>query len=200
MSCKYIKEYPLLYVYKELDDNERFAFQEHLETCKSCQRAVDELKETLGTYRSLEPESIDENHIRVLVDSAPTVQPHIKQQSFLYQLLSKLRTAGLHPVWSPALAGLAVVIILFAVWSPVPDSDLNPNSGINTLAWNTGVDDSLEYLEDQIDDIQVPNADQELDDYGDLVLGIVKSQTEQQLDRIEQEIYNLSRELSLTSF
>ncbi len=56
MTCKDQKETLVAYIYHEMTDNEKAAFEKHLNSCKSCQKELSEFKNTMQSMAQWQDE------------------------------------------------------------------------------------------------------------------------------------------------
>lgn len=139
----------VLYVYNELTETERSAFEAHLKSCSDCQAALSDYKDvlnTLGKLPELEP-------ARLILSA----EPHYHRSRVILR-------------WSAVAAGFICVALVIQVYftnhSPFGDAHLKPavitaptevslpargqvtveNAG---LEWDNGVDDDITAVSDR---------------------------------------------------
>jgi hypothetical protein len=138
MKCKKYEEKIVLYLYGELDENEKFEVENHVKECSACLEDLEYTKKVfklVDDNKELAPEANWEKCWKE-IGAGVQVKPR-KQKSFL-----------LAPRWVYAAAGLLAVFVLGALigrywFFPPQESPLEPgiSQGSMNLALNEYIDE-----------------------------------------------------------
>jgi len=157
MFCSKFENQGVLYLYNELDDEDKGRFETHLQECSKCRMALVQLGETTGIYRRVEDETLRFLIIFLLKLRSRLSIFSIVMKNFISELFSKKR------YWIPAtVSSIAVILlILFQIGIFNGKQELFI-SREQITEWTILSDDSLNSLEQQINNIFADNFDDSL--------------------------------------
>ena len=143
MPCNKIEQFGILYLYNELEEDEKIIFQIHLNECVECQNQVSELSKIRTRYRTI-PES---NPSRKTILK---IAWRVRKQKLIDFWRGNPKGLFLKPRLLPVTVSLAVVILIVLFMT----NPFSSNQNIyykNHLAWNNGVDSEIESIETDLD-------------------------------------------------
>jgi len=148
MFCNQFENEGVLYLYGELNADEKKKFEAHILNCSKCSLAVRQFNETRGIYREFETEAPSRGTLFLL---------KLKIKKFHYSTAFKKYLSKLFEpkkLWIPAIiTSVALIFIclsLFGRFNEKQNIAVNPGE---ILVWTILSDDSINSLDQQIEGI-----------------------------------------------
>ena len=204
MFCDKYSEWGILYLYNELEADEKKRFEAHLFKCEHCQTELAVLKETKELVHSLPQEELDPHACKKLFHIA---KKQNKTVSVPWKHLLESLKILLQPKWRLAFVPVAILILTLGIIYIKNPSIVTQTPTLLTdqeflLDWDSGLEESLDALETEINqftfqsDISTELA--VMDD--EQVLISQESYSDEKLAQIEEDIRLLARELNSLNF
>ncbi|MCI0494278.1 zf-HC2 domain-containing protein [candidate division KSB1 bacterium] len=194
MSCNDFENQRVLYLYKELDEEESKIFEAHLVACAECREAVAEFSKTRNVYRALESE---------LPSMRMLLSLKLKSRMFSYSTaFKKIFSRWFEPkkLWIPALvSSIAVILICLSFWGILNDK---PNPALHpdeVVQWTILSDDSIISLGQQIDEIFADRLTPQKAENNSSVINFLLDD-DLGLNKIQQDIIILSWDINQSYF
>ena len=143
MKCEQAKLNILMADAGELVPWRRSALARHLGACAECRQYRDDLRQLAEATRAEPQPAVDKFAMRLIMNEAQKVSAHRPAPSFGSRLLGVFQAWEV-PSLKPALAVAAAALLLVgSVWV------VSQHGGVG-MAWNDGVDQQLERLQDTL--------------------------------------------------
>jgi len=150
MFCDKFENQGILYLYNELEIDEREIFEAHLQKCAACRRALEQLAATKGGYSSLELESPSRRSVFLLKIRSRCVSYPGKIKYYVSAWLRQPK------FWIPVTVSSLAIIFLFLTQLGIFNKKQTiPVMQEQDLAWTVLSDDSIRSITQQIDAIFV---------------------------------------------
>ena len=202
MFCEKYIDRGILYLYDELDPDEKQAFEAHLHTCHQCQAELALLKENklfamMLPIEEIEPISYEEispvsKSDRIIFKNF--VQPFLDSIRSIFQ---NKRRLALVPVGAAFL-----ILMIFYLFNPgfnIFRTSVSPYSE-TVFDWDFGFEESLDSLDQKIVKLKSENLFMETDSLDNTFYSHVANFSDQHIDQIAAEIQSLSSEMSHLNF
>ena len=194
MFCKEYENERILYLYGELDDEENKKFKAHILNCSKCSMAVRQFIETRDVYKKLESEAPSIRTLFLL---------KLKSRIFNYSTAFKKFFSKLFEpkkLWIPvSVSSIALILVclsLVGIFNKKSNITMNPEE---ILEWTILSDDSINSLDQQIDEIFAENlTTNEADDHKKSTNLIFDEDLD--LTKIQQDIIFLSWDINQSYF
>lgn len=143
MSCNKFDQFGILFLYNELEEDEKIIFQNHLNECEECQDLISEFREIRTNYKTV-PE-VEPSRKTIL-----KIAFHVRKQKIVDGFESFQKRLFSKPHLMPVSVSLAVaaLIILFFIFPFRSDQNINYK---NHLAWNNGVDTEIDSIKTDLE-------------------------------------------------
>lgn len=199
MFCELYADGGILYLYDELEPDERHEFEAHLKACQSCQVELALLKEGKQFAQMLPLEEIAPISYEKIVPSVKPAQSifekYIKPSlDSIRSFFQNKRRLVLAPV---AVAFL--LLIMFYVFGPGFKPSVSPYSE-TAFDWDVGLRESLDSLDQKIAQLKSENLVIKTASFDSTFYSAVDNFSDQHLDQIAADIQSLSSELNQFNF
>lgn len=152
-------EWDAAYVLGALSSTERRRFEEHLEDCGECRRAVAELSPTVGLLSRISPEQARRIETDLAAGDVGTAGPAETVRAEVVSLARRRAVARRRTWWTAAAAAAALVVaaitipVTVAVTAPAPsfalesvaDVPLEASVRLSSVGWGTRIDLECRY-------------------------------------------------------
>jgi hypothetical protein len=194
MFCNQFEDEGILYLYNELDGEESKKFEAHVANCSKCQMVLAQFSQARDVYRELESEAPSMWTLFLL---------KLKSRIFNYSTAFKKFFSKLFEpkkLWIPvSVSSIALILVclsLVGIFNKKSNITMNPEE---ILEWTILSDDSINSLDQQIDEIfaenlttnEVNKADDQMKLLFDEDLGLTE---------LQQEIILLSWDINQSYF
>ena len=150
MFCNQFENEGVLYLYDELNAEESKKFEAHIADCSKCQMTLAQFSQTRDAYRALESEVPSIRTLFLLKLKSRKFNYSTAFKKFLSQLFQPKK------LWIPVtVSSVALILIclsVFGIFNNKQNFFVNPEE---LLEWTILSDDSINSLDQQIDEIFV---------------------------------------------
>ena len=152
MFCKEFENEGILYLYDELNAEESKKLEAHIADCSKCQMTLAQFSQTRDAYRALESEVPSIRTLFLLKLKSRKFNYSTAFKKFLSQLFQPKK------LWIPVtVSSVALILIclsVFGIFNNKQNFFVNPEE---LLEWTILSDDSINSLDQQIDEIFAEN-------------------------------------------
>ncbi|GEM_PF-4017468 len=135
----------LLVLYEELSGQELETVRIHLAECKTCQKDMAALEDTLKVYRRVPEENPPDEILSVIMAKKKGHVPRYPQ------VISWIESLFPKPRWRWALASFAGILTIAGVlYLADRSSSLSPREAVIEFEWRSSLGDSLESLSERL--------------------------------------------------
>ena len=143
MSCNKFDQFGILFLYDELQSEDKLKYQTHLQKCDECRILISEFDEIRSSYKTI-PES---NPSRKTILK---IAWRVRKQKIIDFWRTNQKGLFSKPRLISASVSLAIVVLIILFLIDTFSSDQNINIE-DHLAWNNGVDSEIESIETDLD-------------------------------------------------
>ena len=152
MFCNQFENEGVLYLYDELNADDKKRFEVHVADCSKCKMALAQFSQTRDAYRALESEVPSIRTLFLLKLKSRKFNYSTAFKKFLSQLFQPKK------LWIPVtVSSVALILIclsVFGIFNNKQNFFVNPEE---LLEWTILSDDSINSLDQQIDEIFAEN-------------------------------------------
>ncbi len=200
MFCEKYADWGILYLYDELEPEEREEFGTHLKTCQSCQGELTLLTEGKQFAQMLPLEEIAPISYEEIVPSVKPVQAIFEKyiQPFgnpIRSIFQNKRRLMLVPV-----AVVFLLLMMFYLFNPGFKPSVAPYGEDMAFDWDVGLRESLDNLDQKIAQLKSENLVVKKTSGDSTLYSAGDNFPEEHLDQIAAGIQSLSSELSQFNF
>jgi hypothetical protein len=196
MFCKSLENEGILYLYDELDSADRKNFETHILNCSRCRSAVEQFRETRDFYQKVEVDAPSIWTLLLLKLKSRTFTFFTRLKKFFLALSRQKK------LWIPATVSLAIIFISLAIIKTFQRKSNIPVNSEEILEWTILSDDSVNSLDQQMDDIFAKNVNIKKINGGEEAMNVTDSMFDDDfgLTEIKQDIILLSWDINQSYF
>ncbi|MBN2090582.1 zf-HC2 domain-containing protein [candidate division KSB1 bacterium] len=196
MFCEKYADLGILYLYDELEDNEKQSFEKHLADCRHCQAELTHLQESKTLTELLPSDDIDPNFYRELVMlPESSYDLRAKYRQIFADFFESIFLTRRRFVFLPAVAILFCFMLVY-LFKPSAS-----NQSEMLYAWDSGWEESFDRLEQKIARFKSDYSSTQTDFSGETSdYSADKVDSDNRLEQIEADIQSLSNELNHSNF
>ena len=202
MSCDKYSDWTILYLYNELDHEDKKTFERHLKKCSNCREEIYNLQQSKNLYRSVSQIDISNDRYQQLFHSKSLQKKYINI-SFT-ELIEAIRNF-IYGRWRFILLPMTAILLLvltFTLQDIKTDRDDSLTSDPSLLKWSINIEDSLNAIDIKIAQLQLENSISNGDSIfeNDIDITSLSNETDKKLAQIEEDLADLVFDLKNLKF